>query len=283
MRYFFAKHQLIWGFEMTYLLARVENFSRFEGENLSAKPVMGYGKSGEAPHEMHNFTIASDGLIYGYLPKEGGGNLQRLGGKSGEEEVSNVTVIFISSGVLCGYYRNATVLSSPVRHPDRLMAGNSKIYCRVKVDPKDAFLIPVEKRVEKVKPRPQGQFPVLYGDAKSDWVRWFEEFTKGSDAPTASEKKRRRWTERVERSSKARRMALKYYGNKCECCQISHEDNVRAAKFEVHHKMPYAENFEARHLKATDLAVLCANCHRMIHKMPDVADIAGLRGYLNFD
>ncbi len=268
---------------MPYLLARVENFARFDGENLSAKPVMGYGKSGEAPHEMYNFTVASDGWIYGYLPKEGGGNLQRLGAEPGAEKVSDVTIIFISSGVLCGYYRNATVLSSPVRHPDRLKADNSKIYCRVKVDPKDAFLIPVEKRVNEVKPRPQGQFPVLYGDASSDWVDWFEKFIKGIDAPSASEKKRKRWTERVERSSKARKMAIKHYGHRCECCRISHEDNVRAAMFEVHHKVPFADNFETRDLKVSDLAVLCANCHRMIHKMPDVEEVEDLRGYLGLE
>lgn len=40
---------------MSYLLARVENFARFQGENLSASPVMGYGKSGEVPHELYNF------------------------------------------------------------------------------------------------------------------------------------------------------------------------------------------------------------------------------------
>lgn len=71
---------------MSYLLARVESFSRFEGEALSAEPVMGYGKSGEVPHEMHNFSVASDGFIYGYLPKEGGGDLSRLGGSKGDEK-----------------------------------------------------------------------------------------------------------------------------------------------------------------------------------------------------
>lgn len=266
---------------MAYILARVENFARFEGENLSANPVMGYGKSGEVPHELYNFHVASDCVIYGYLPKEGGGNLGRLGGEVGVESVSNVTVIFISSGVLCGYYRNATVLSSPVRHPDHLKAGDSKIYCRVKVDPKDAFLIPVEKRSDEVHPRPQGQFPVLYGDSNSSWVNWFEKLIQGADTPSASEAKRRKWTRGIERSSKARIMALKNYGYKCECCEQSWEDKVRAAIFEVHHKVPYADKFETRPLKASDLAVLCANCHRMIHKMPDLSDVDCLREYLN--
>lgn len=266
---------------MAYLLVRVENFARFDGENLSAAPVMGYGKSGETPHEIHNFTIASDGQIYGYFPKEGGGNLQRLGANKGAEEVSGITVIFISSGVLCGYYRNATILATLVRHPDQLMAGNGEIYCRAKVAPEDAFLIPPAKRKNGIKPRPQGQFPVLYGDLNSDWAKWFENLIRVSTEPLESEKKRRIWTERIERSSEARALALRTYGYKCECCKICHDDSLRTAVFEVHHKIPYAEDFEARRLKASDLAVLCANCHKMIHKMWDVADIDGLRKYLS--
>ena len=49
-----------------YLLARVENFDRFNGEMLTADPVMGYGRRGEPPHEMFNFSVASDGFMYGY-------------------------------------------------------------------------------------------------------------------------------------------------------------------------------------------------------------------------
>jgi len=267
---------------MSYLLARVESFGRFEGEALSAEPVMGYGKSGEVPHEMHNFSVASDGFIYGYLPKEGGGDLSRLGGSKGDEKISNVTVIFISSGFVCGYYRNATVFSTPVLHPDKLKAGHSDIHCRVRVKPKDAFLVPVEKRVDKIQPRPKGQFPVLYGDESSTWIAWFESWLRGFEDVIESEKKRRKWTTAVERSSKARKLALNQYGAKCECCQISHQDSVRSAVFEVHHKVPYAENFEERHLNVSDLAVLCANCHRMVHKMPDLADTRALQHYLEF-
>lgn len=265
---------------MTYLLARVENFSRFDGENLAADPVMGYGRSGEVPHEIHNFSVASDGFIYGYLPKEGGGDLSRLGGNRGDAEVLNVTVIFISSGVLCGYYRNATVFSHPIRHPDGLEAGSSPIYCRVKVHPSNAFLVPADDRDEELQPRPSGQFPVLYGDKSSEWVGWFEGLTAGIQQTFGNEKKRRKWSRTVERSSEARTMALQKYGFRCECCKISHDDNVRASVFEVHHKVPYAANFETRQLKISDLSVLCANCHRMIHRMPDVSDVKALRAYL---
>jgi 5-methylcytosine-specific restriction protein A len=265
---------------MSYLLARVENFPRFDGENLSANPVMGYGRSGKVPHEIHNFSVASDGFIYGYLPKEGGGDLSRLGGAKGDKQVSNVTVVFISSGVLCGYYRNAMVFSTPIQHPDRFEAGDSEIFCRVKVDPSDAFLIPSDKRINKIQPKPHGMFPVLYGDGNPEWVSWFESLAGSLEHNVANEKKRRKWTNKVERSSIARTIAILEYGLQCGCCNISHDDNVRASVFEVHHKVPYAENFETRPLKVSDLAVLCANCHRMIHRMADVSDVKALAAYL---
>jgi len=265
---------------MTYLLARVENFSRFDGENLAAEPVMRYGQGGKVPHEIHNFSVASDGFIYGHLPREGGGDLTRLGGNKGDAEVSNVTVVFITSGVLCGYYRNATVFSRPIKYPDNLEAGGLPLYCRVKVDPDSAFLIPAGKRNGKLRPKPRGQFPVLYGSKNSAWVRWFEDLAPEIQQTFRSEKKRRKWVRTVERGSEARTMALDKYGFRCECCKITHNDNIRASVFEVHHKVPYAENFETRPLVVSDLAVLCANCHRMIHKMRDVSNVKALRTYL---
>ncbi|MCA2011814.1 HNH endonuclease [Cereibacter sphaeroides] len=265
---------------MPHLLARVENFPRFDGENLSAEPVMGYGKSGEVPHEMYNFNVASDGFIYGYLPREGGGDLERLGGKITDKEVTGVTVIFISSGFLCGYYLDATIFETPILHPDHLKAGDQDIYCRARVSPDNAFLIPPRNRKIKVEPRPRGQFPVLYGEDDSYWVRWFFEHISSIENSILSEQKRKRWSRSIERSSDARRLAIEKYGRKCECCKISHNDSVRGAIFEVHHKIPFSEDFDKRVLDYRDLSVLCANCHRMIHKMPDLADINELRRFI---
>lgn len=265
---------------MTYLLARVEKFARFEGEKLAADPVMAHGKNGEVPHELYNFSVAFDGFIYGYLPKDGGGDLTRLGARKGDLEASNVTVIFISRGILCGYYRDSTVFSNTFRHPDGLKAGNSEIYCRVQVNPMNAFLIPEDKRKYVLDPKPVGTFPVLYGKKGTDWVDWFEKKHEKIRNTVGSEAKRRMWTKKIERYSDARKMALQEYGLKCECCGISHEDEIRASIFEVHHKVPYAENFETRPVNVSDLSVLCANCHRMIHRMPDIADVKALRDYL---
>lgn len=275
---------------MSYLVARVENFSRFEGESLTAEPVMAYAAGGKVPHELYNFYTASDGFIYGYMPMNGGGNLQRLGGDPENREVSNVTVIFISGGLLCGYYRDATVFSEVIRPPDFLYAGDEEIYCRLRVDPENAYLIPADARNAWIDPAPIGSFPVLYGDMEPPWAQWFENHVQEMErqTPYISEGKRRRLMKGAERSTRARDIAIQECGLKCECCGKWSEvddlpaDNIRSAVFEVHHKIPYAEDFETRQVKQNDLAVLCANCHRMIHKMPDISDIEALRRYLGF-
>lgn len=265
---------------MSHLLARVENFNRFEGEELLKDPVMRYGQTGETPHEMYNFAVASDGFIYGHLPRNGGGELSRLGGDEKSEYVENVTVIFISDGYICGYYRNAIVYAAVFRHPDKFKAGSSKIHCRAKVNPKDAFLVPPERRVSEIKPRPKGQFPVLYGDMNTDWVQWFENWAYDNSNKVRSEKKRRRTSTRIERDSRSRKWALDHYGRVCECCGVSYHDNIRSAVFEVHHKKPFSDDFESREVQVADLAVLCANCHRMVHRMSDLSDIGGLKRFL---
>ena len=52
---------------------------------------------------------------------------------------------------------------------------------------------------------------------------------------------------------------------------------------EVHHLVPFGEDPRTRETNPrTDLAVLCANCHRMVHRKRDVAlTIEELRGKLN--
>lgn len=76
---------------------------------------------------------------------------------------------------------------------------------------------------------------------------------------------------RRERNPKARKLLLqsrKLSGLKCEICDLSRFDlpaAIQDAIFEVHHLVPLARAGE-RTTKLSDLALLCACCHRMIHQ-----------------
>lgn len=76
---------------------------------------------------------------------------------------------------------------------------------------------------------------------------------------------------RRERNPKVRKMLLddrRAKGLRCEICDLSRLDlapNLQEAMFEAHHLVPLAEAGE-RKTKLADLSLLCACCHRLIHR-----------------
>lgn len=76
---------------------------------------------------------------------------------------------------------------------------------------------------------------------------------------------------RRERSAGLRRALLKRRGDAlhCEVCGEAHvalPPELRAAAFEAHHVIPIASVGEAA-TKLSDVALLCATCHRLLHRL----------------
>lgn len=77
---------------------------------------------------------------------------------------------------------------------------------------------------------------------------------------------------RRERSPKVRKLLLdarRPDGFRCEICSLSRPDlevSMQEAMFEAHHLIPLAEAGE-RKTKLADLALLCACCHRLVHRV----------------
>lgn len=89
-----------------------------------------------------------------------------------------------------------------------------------------------------------------------------------------------------ERSAKLRQQALDIHGYNCEVCGFNFEETYGAwgkGFAEVHHIIPLAEFKERKKTDAKkDLAILCANCHRMIHRKKETTlTIEELRQKLN--
>lgn len=78
---------------------------------------------------------------------------------------------------------------------------------------------------------------------------------------------------RRERDPAARADALRLHGCACQACGFDFGaayGDLGAGFAEVHHMVPLSEAGERETNPATDLAVLCANCHRMVHRSPGV-------------
>jgi 5-methylcytosine-specific restriction protein A len=93
---------------------------------------------------------------------------------------------------------------------------------------------------------------------------------------------------RVERNRKLVERVKKVKGTRCEACLMQFSERygeVGAGFIEAHHLVPFAQlKGHAIPLDpVADFAVLCANCHRMVHRLEDPANIDALRALLTPD
>ena len=89
--------------------------------------------------------------------------------------------------------------------------------------------------------------------------------------------------EQVERSAAARARAIAIRGTDCMACGFSFGaayGELGAGFVEVHHLAPIASAGVRAVDPRTDLVVLCANCHSMVHRKEPPLMIQGLQGHM---
>jgi 5-methylcytosine-specific restriction protein A len=97
------------------------------------------------------------------------------------------------------------------------------------------------------------------------------------------EVRRYKMHQRIERNSSTAKLVKKHHGYVCQACCFdfeSHYGSLGREYIEAHHLQPLYKLEEGVTIKyniATDFAVLCANCHRMIHHTEDVGDLAAFK------
>ena len=116
---------------------------------------------------------------------------------------------------------------------------------------------------------PDAKCAVVIVDARAAKLpRWVPERFA---APTFIEGGRHEVTySKAERDPATRRAALKHYGFKCMRCGLVPRVE---SQLDVHHLNPIAEGGERRTTLA-DLAVICANCHRLVHSVSPPMPVA---------
>ena len=104
---------------------------------------------------------------------------------------------------------------------------------------------------------------------------------------TLIERRRYKLHRRIERNDALRQAAKRIHGDTCQACDLNFSERYGAigeGYIEAHHKTPLAhlpENREVAQDPRTDFAVLCSNCHRMIHRLDDPSNIAFLRSLIS--
>jgi len=88
---------------------------------------------------------------------------------------------------------------------------------------------------------------------------------------------------RTERNPRASAEAKKVHGTVCQVCKFDFEKvygQLGKGFIEAHHLKPLhhlEEGAAVVYDVRSDFAVLCSNCHRMIHRLDDPADLDALR------
>jgi len=258
-------------------------------------------------HEVCNFTDAK-GTVFGYVRPTGRLKIEKLGANKEAESVEGVTVVWTAGPdaggtAVVGWYKNATVYRDP--QPLKKKSGTHKkngieIY-QISALASDVHLIPVADR-DLMIPRSVkggiGQSNVWYADAPeaAELVKRVlartEQSTNDTRLPDVDEdpsgkEGNPRFVAHLRRERNrglvAKKKAQVLNDKKslsCEVCEFDFHKvyGPHGLEFcEVHHLTPLHQSDGEKETRLSDLAVVCSNCHRIIHRMKKMPSIAELK------
>ena len=246
-------------------------------------------------HEVCNFNDNA-GVIYGYVQSTGNINLTKIGGSKTDEFASGVTVVWTAgppSGgtAVVGWYKDATVYRElqTIPKPTAIQKKNGIQTYRIKVASKNAVLLPVTKR-ELMIPRGVkggiGQSNVWFAaqEESKNIVSIVLKLVHDGSTPSLPDldtsKSILEGNPRLVAHLRRERSALLVKAKKESilaatgkpCCEVCNFDFNAAYKnfgtgfCEVHHLQPLSKADGVVKTELKDLAIICSNCHRIIHR-----------------
>lgn len=111
----------------------------------------------------------------------------------------------------------------------------------------------------------------------------------GEESTSMTYKEKKQYVEHFQlegRNQSASKAAKRYHGLSCQACGFTYSDmygELGEGYIEAHHIEPISElpiDHWVRNDPRRDFAVLCANCHRMIHRKGAPKDVEGLRNLI---
>ncbi|MFW1773998.1 HNH endonuclease [Acinetobacter genomosp. 33YU] len=264
----------------------------------------------EIGHEVCNFTNM-DGSVFGYVQSPGKINITKLGANKDDLYIDGVTVVWTASSksngtVIVGWYKNATVYKEEIyfEFASELHKQNGVKSYRIKADFEDAYLLPIDERefgIPRAKKGGIGQSNVWYAKLEETKPlvekvkKYIEKYCLVNDLPdiddlgvTEGSLKIRRHLVRERNLSiikQKKQKILSDFGKlECEVCHFDFEKNygeIGKEFCEVHHLIPLNQSDSIVKTNLEDLAIVCSNCHRMLHKGQPLLEIHELKMLLN--
>jgi len=147
------------------------------------------------------------------------------------------------------------------KYIETIPASRTSNYWRDGVRPIDEITYKIIKELAEI----DDEGYSIFNDENIDSLSLESEFLEGG--------KKQRYSTIYERDSKAREQAVTIHGYTCMGCKINFEEKYGdwgKGFIHVHHIKPVSTIGEVYKVNPrTDLIVLCANCHAMVHRRKD--------------
>lgn len=281
----------------------MERYNGKDGDNI----VRGgsYNKHSTG-HEVCNFHLCAD-QYFGYVQSRGQINLARLGAGRKDLSVGGITVVWTAGPpgggtVVVGWYLDAVVYrhDQPLAKPTPTQKKDGVNTFRIQVGKDKAVLLPIGQR-QLLIPRAVkggiGQSNIWYADSQESagtvsqvtaLIKGFAppplpdvdqgEFGLEGNARLVAHLRKERDSSIVATKKAA---VLKTTGRLCcEVCGFDFKKiygDLGNEFCEVHHINPLSKSDGVVRTTLSDLAVVCSNCHRIIHRSNPMLSISGLK------
>lgn len=258
-------------------------------------------------HEVCNFTPCN-GSVYGYVRPTGRISVERLGAKKGADHASGVTVVWTAGPdkggtAIVGWFANATVFRDLqlIPRPSRTHRISNISEYRIVASVENAHLVPALERDFLIPRRVKGgigQSNVWYADRPesaalvADVIKYVKYGVRTSrlpdvDAESSAIEGNPRFVAHLRRerspslAGKKKESVLAVDGKLCcEACGFDFETKYGRhgnGFCEVHHLKPISQMDKGEVTTLDDLAVVCSNCHRILHRIDPMPNIASFK------
>jgi hypothetical protein len=286
---------------------------RYEGYVGKPDQIVGGGKHIDetgSGGEVCNFLPGKDGFIYGHVETvkkdiDRQIRIESLGATG--DLADHVTVVWTAlhpqegGRRVIGWYREATVFRHrqtfrkyPSLQHRRDEVGSFRIFTQAS----HVSRVPIEGRTIRMPKGPgwMGQVPWWTPPARPG--REVKKFlaqvvalmadldAEVEDSGIVIEKRLYRLHRQQERNPTAARRAKQHHGFRCQACEFDFQlayGSLGEGFIEAHHLRPLASLEQGEvgvYNLAKDFAVLCANCHRMIHRTLDPSDLRSFKALI---
>lgn len=277
---------------MPFILCRV-----VWAESYRARTEKIYAAKMSNPH-LHSYAnerlnfANENGFAYGFVERNGSQiAIENLGAAKSASQVEGITVIWFavpredSRPRIVGWYENA-IAYRDAQVPSKSSPRKGWQYS-FKTKYEDAHLVPEPQRLFLVPAKTRrtdkgfiGERFWFYPEKSPNYAKFLEAFrlmTLGGGVPSVKTPEEQEAYEEGQsylvelmafaRNQKLAKQAKAKKNYSCEACGFNFKDyygEIGDMFAEAHHKLPISSG--TRDTKIEDIEVLCANCHRMVHR-----------------